>query len=618
MSERRQLRDLASPVQARAVIADLTLDGGTESVDLDAARGRVLAERVTADRDVPGFDRASMDGYAVRAADTQGAGEAEPITLSVCGDLAAGERPEASVSDGDAMAIATGAVLPPGANAVVRIEATDAPDDGTVAIRTAVAPGHNVMPAGADLAAGDWTLAAGTRLTPRTIGLLAALGRETVSVRASPTVAVVSTGDELVQPGDALDDAAGQIYDVNTATLAAAVADAGATPQCYTPPSDDADALRSTLSRAAEACDLVLTSGSTSAGATDQLYRLVSEEGELLLHGIAIKPGKPTVLGRYAGTPYVGLPGYPVSALSIFRLFVAPALRAATGLSAARATRTGQLAVAERFEEGRHRAMPVGLVRDGDGDLLVYPVDRGSGATTSLGYADGVVEMAADTHELPAGAAVTVDLFAEGARPPGLLCVGEPDPVAADLLDGVDRPRYLPDGTVAGARWLRDGVADVAVVTDEPSPGSHTELARWQREWGLVTPAGNPDDVAGLADLVDGPQLVTLRRGFGLRAALDHALADLAVGDNDPGDGIAVVETAGIESPARRVARGDAAVGLGLRSTAETLDLGFVSVDSQTVRLVATDDRRAKVAVRTLEETIARTEGVTVPEARDP
>lgn len=610
MTDRGGVTDLATPEEARRVFAALDVGGGQETVALDAARARVLAERVTADMDVPGFDRASMDGYAVRAADTDGATAADPVDLTVVEHVAAGEAPRERVDAGQATAIATGAPIPPGADAVVMVEET-ADRDGRVQVHGAVAPGEHVMPAGSDLAAGDWVLAAGTRLTPRTVGLLAALGRESVPVRRAPVVGVVATGPELVQPGAVVDHRAGQIYDVNTSTLAAAVADAGGEARTYQPPTDDPSALRTALTTAAADCDLVLTAGSTSAGAGDLLPTIAAEEGEVLLHGVAIKPGKPTLVGRVAETPYVGLPGYPVSALSIFRVFVAPQLRAAAGLPPETAPSvSATLALDERFEGDRHRATPVGLVADGNGDLLAYVVDRGSGATTSLGYADGVVEMAAETDLLAAGTDVTVAVFADDARPPGLLAVGEPDPAATALLDGSDRPRYLTRGSATGERWLVEGVADVAVCTDvDALPEGAVEAARWEREWGLVAPTdGRAPD--GLAGLVDRAPAVILDADFGLRVALDAALddavdaGDVAAADRDSLLSRAV-QTRGVESPARRVARGDAAVGLGLRTTAEALDLAFVPVGRQPVSLLVAGDRRGKDGVAALERAVA-------------
>ena len=614
MSDRKEFRDLATVEEAREAIASLSLSPPPETVSLDEARGRVLAERVDATIDVPGFDRASVDGYAVRARDTFGADESDPVVLDRIGTVHAGEAPDVTVEPGTCAEISTGAVLPPGADAVVMVERTDSRGD-RIEFRTAAAPGDRVMFAGADIAAGSRALGPGTRLTPREIGLLSALGVDEVPVRGKPRVGIISTGDELVRPGDELDADRGEIYDVNSNTVAAGVADAGGEPVLYPHAGDDYAEMERLLREAADECDLVLSSGSTSASAVDVIYRVIEERGDLLLHGVAVKPGKPMLVGRLdssdegegeSQSAYVGLPGYPVSALTIFRTFVAPAIRRAAGLSEPRtATIAGEFAVRERYSEGRMRLMPVGVVERGPGDdsPLVYPVDKGSGATTSLVEADGVVEVPADTEYIAAGEAVEVRLFSPDVRIPRLLGVGEDDPLLSRLLDRVDAPRYLSAGSREGVRRLRDGVADVAVVA---GPGRDVEsevLGEWTREWGLVTRG----DVDGLAALVDDDvRFVNRDRNAGLRATFDAALDALAEergtsrGDlAERIDGYDLTVKAH-ESPARAVLAGKADAGLGLRSTAASLDLDFVPLGEERVVLHAAPDRVSKPAVAEL------------------
>ena len=635
MSDRKEFRDLAEPAAARDAIASLDLTPDPESVPLDEARGRVLAERVDAGTDVPGFDRASMDGYAVRARDTFGADEADPVTLDLVGAVHAGVEPDVTVEPGTCAEVSTGAVMPDGADAVVMVERTDTVEDAgatRIAFRTAVAPGDHVMVAGADIAAGARALGPGTRLTPREIGLLSALGRDEVPVRGRPTVGIVSTGDELVRPGEELNPDRGEIYDVNSTTIAAGVAEAGGEPVLYPHAGDDYAEMERILREAADECDLVLSSGSTSASAVDVIYRVIEERGELLLHGVAVKPGKPMLIGRLdrgdgGESAYVGLPGYPVSALTIFRTFVTPAIREAAGLPEPRtATVEGRMAAGERYAEGRLRYMPVGLLDIGteaegsDSDRpLVYPVDKGSGATTSLVEADGVVAVDPDTEYLNAGESVSVQLFSPDVRPPTLLGVGEDDPALNRLLDRLERPRYLPVGSREGLRRLRDGVPDVAVVagpTDREVDS--VDLGGWSRGWGLVVPDGNPEGVDGLAELVDRDlRFVNRSSDSGLRRSLDAAVDELAaerdVSRRALTDGIDGYDRTvrAFESPVRTVVRGDADVGLGLRETAERLGCGFVPLGDQTVTVRAAPDRADRDAVAALDAALDGIDAIT-------
>ena len=613
VSDRKQFRDLAPPEAARDAIASLDLTPEPETVPLADARGRILAQRVDADLDVPGFDRASVDGYAVRGRDTFGADEADPVEFELVGTVHAGEAPDVVVGEGEAVEISTGAVLPDGADAVVMVERTEELGAGeirAIAARNAVAPGDNVMLAGTDIAAGARALGPGTRLTPREIGLLSALGVDAIPVRGRPTVGIVSTGDELVRPGGDLRSEAGQIYDVNSYTIAAGVEEAGGTAKLYPHAGDDYDEMERLLVEAAAECDLVLSSGSTSASAVDVIYRVIEDRGELLLHGVAVKPGKPMLIGELGDSAYVGLPGYPVSALTIFRTFVAPAIREAAGRPEPEAaTVRGQMAVRERYSEGRLRLMPAGLVTDADGETLVYPVDKGSGATTSLVDADGVVAVDPDTEYLGAGDEVAVQLFSPDVRAPTLLAVGEDDPALSRLLDRLHAPRFLPIGSREGLRRLRGGVPDVAVVAGptEREVESVT-LGGWTREWGLVVPDGNPERVSGLPDLVDrGLRFVNRNRDAGLRSSLAAAIEEMAAerdaSRSELTDAIRVygIGTKGVESPARAVARGDADAGLGLRASADSLGLGFVPLGTESVRIQANPDRAGKPGVTELD-----------------
>lgn len=645
---RKEFRDLAPPETVHETIASLDLASETERVPLRDAGGRVLAARLDAALDVPGFDRASVDGYAVQARDTFETDESDPTLLQKVGTVHAGTEPDVEIAAGECAAISTGAVLPAGADAVVMVErTTEESENGRIEIRTSVAPGDRVMFAGADVAAGERALGPGTRLTPREIGLLSALGIDEVPVVGRPRVGIISTGDELVRPGEQLNSDAGQIYDVNSYTIASGVEEAGGSVVFYPHTGDDYDEMERILLEAAKECDLVLSSGSTSAGAVDVVYRVIEDRGELLVHGVAVKPGKPMLVGELGGAAYVGLPGYPVSALTIFRTFVAPAIRRAVGLPEPQtATVTGRMATRERYSEGRLRLVPVGLVESGpsetlqidsntgnesetlelQGETLVYPVDKGSGATTSLVEADGIVEMHPDTRSLTTGERVDVSLFSPDVRPPTLFGVGEDDPALSRLLDHLERPRYLGLGSREGLRRLRNGVTDIAVVTSgDPSQSAfesrfETEfetvpLGSWEREWGLAVQAGNPDGIEGLSDLIERDlRFVNRSSHSSLRSTLTDAIAVLAAERDetrheciDAIDGFEVAVRAH-ESPVRTVLAGTADAGLGLRVTASKLDMDFVSLGTEQVRVLANPDRTEKGDVATLQSTVSDAE----------
>lgn len=610
--ERKEFRDLATPTEAKEAIATLDISTSTEHIPIQQAVGRVLAERIDASIDVPGFNRASMDGYAVRARDTFGADEASPQKLTLIGSVHAGSAPEIAIQAGETVEISTGAVMPEGSDAVVMVERTDQQSD-VINIRSAVAPGDHVMVAGADIAAGERALGPNTQLTAREIGLLAALGYETVPVYGRPQVGIVSTGDELVRPGQEIHHQKGQIYDVNSYSIAAAVEAAGGEVELYPHAGDEYEELESILRTAAAECDLVLSSGSTSASAVDIIYKVIESEGDLLIHGVAVKPGKPMLIGRLGGSAYIGLPGYPVSALTIFRAFVAPAIRSAAELPKLQTTSiSGTMLVQERYQEGRLRYLPVGLTTDDRNNTLVYPVDKGSGATTSLVEADGIISVPPSINYLEKGESVDVRLFSPSIRPPSVLGAGEDDPVLARMLDRIPRPRYLGGGTRPGIRMVRDEIADFAVVTDgfnssEWKSLGVEEYGSWQREWGLLLEPGNPKEITDITDLLSSDlRFVNRTTDSGLRETFDSTLAR-AVKTNgiDQPELIDAftrdsIEVRAHESPANHIRNGNAAVGLGLNATAAAHNLDFLSLGHETVKVLVRTDRMPKNGVQTL------------------
>ena len=294
---------------------------GITNVKLPEIHERVLAEDIVSPIDVPGFDRAIMDGYALKAADTFGADEENPIHLNVVGKAEPGTYPTSDVHRGDAVEVATGAPIPKGTNAVLMVEYTHGEGD-EIQIFKPVVPGENIMAAGSDIMTGEIVLRKGQIMTPREMGVAAALGLTKIKVHKKPVVAIISTGNELVKGGNSLDYA--KIYDINANSIAGAVIECGCESLQMGIVQDDADKMKRIILSALAKADLVLTSGSTSAGASDFLYRVIDELGEpgVLVHGLTLKPGKPTFLAVVNNKPLIGLPGYPTSALMIFNTVV--------------------------------------------------------------------------------------------------------------------------------------------------------------------------------------------------------------------------------------------------------------------------------------------------------
>ncbi len=329
---RKVFRDVVTIDESRKLLfTHFKPERKTEVVPLHLATGRVLARDVYALTDVPPFDRATMDGYAVRAEDTFDAEEDNPVTLKVLGEVEAGKKPEVEVERGKAVEIATGAMVPKGANAVVMVEYTRRRGDEIDVFRP-VSPGENIMYAGSDVMAGELIAREGTKLTHREIGLMAACGISEVEVYRKPRVAVISTGNELVRPGEKLEE--GKIYDVNSYSIAAAVEENGGEAIIIGIARDNEEEMRSTIAKALKEADFVITSGSTSAGAGDVMYRILDDFNPgVIVHGIAIKPGKPAVIALSDSKPIFGLPGYPTSAMTVFEVIVAPIIREMAGIT---------------------------------------------------------------------------------------------------------------------------------------------------------------------------------------------------------------------------------------------------------------------------------------------
>ncbi|MCL4183475.1 MAG: molybdopterin biosynthesis protein [Burkholderiaceae bacterium] len=588
---------------------------GIEAVPLGAALDRVLGEDVIADVDVPGFDRSNVDGFAVQAADTFGATEEAPRSVAPNGEvLTPGVVPAAQIDPGCAATIATGAMLPRGADAVIMVEHTELVEaDGrrSVEITRAVSPGENVSYAGTDIARGETVLRAGQRLTSREIGVLAAVGAAEAKVYRRPKVAILSTGDEIVPPGSPLPP--GAIYDSNAAIIGAAVAELGGEAVQLGVVPDNEQVLADALVQALR-YDVVLLSGGTSKGAGDLSYRVASRLGEpgIVAHGVALKPGKPICLAVSRGKPVVILPGFPTSAIFTFHEFVAPVIRAYAGVPPERRqTVTATLPMRVNSERGRTEYLLVGLVQGDDG-LSAYPMGKGSGSVTTFSGADGFITIDQHTEILDAGTAVPVQLLAQRLEPADLViigshCVGLDALVGRLIRDGV-RPKVMYVGSTGGLKAALRGECDIASVhLMDPETGEYNRplltealalLPGYRRMQGIVHREGDArfadrDAEAAIAAALQDPGCAMVNRnaGSGTRILVDRLLS----AHRPPGYG---VQTKSHNAVAAAVRQGHADWGVAIDTVARQYGLGFIPLQEEHYDFIVPRARLERPAVR--------------------
>ena len=587
-----------------------------EEVAVADALGRVLAADVASPVDVPAFDRALVDGFAIRSLDALGATGAAPVRLRLNREiLACGVLPSLSVGAGTATPIATGGVLPRGADAVVMVEDTEfLADNMAIDLAQAASPGRFIGAAGSDMAQGETVLRRGTLVTAREIGILAACGLGAVAVVRRPRVAILSTGDELVAPGEELPP--GRIYDSNGAIVAASVRENGGEPVAFGIVRDDEAALGDALGRALERCDLVVLSGGTSKGAGDVSHRILSRLGPpgILVHGVALKPGKPLCLAAVGRKGVVVLPGFPTSAMFTFHDSVVPLVRAMAGLPP-REDDSVTATVPSRVpsELGRTEFVMASLARGPNGPVAL-PLAKGSGSVTAFSGADGFFAIPAERPALDAGETVSVTRLGAASRPPDLTIVGS-HCVGLDLLigrlaeEGV-RARTVWVGSAGGLAALKRRDCDLASMhLFDPETGRYNaslllpgmELAPgWRRLQGVVFRRGDTrfegrvaaEAVSAvLAD--DEAFMVNRNAGSGTRVLVD----DLLGGARPPGFWN---QPRSHNAVAAAVRQERADWGVAIESVARDYGLGFLPLTEEHYDLAFWSDRRGDPAIAAL------------------
>ena len=562
----------------------------SEQVPIQDALGRITAAAVWALRSVPHYDAAAMDGVAVRSADTVGASESSPLALSL---------PD------QAAWVDTGDPVPDGFDAVIMVEVVTEIDDSTIEIRAPVPPYHHVRPLGEDIVESELLLPQNHRLRPPDLGACAAAGVTAISVRRKPTVAIIPTGTELVDISDHPNP--GDIVEFNSIVLAAMLTEWGADPTRLSPVPDDPDLLENVVSKAIRNFDIVLVNAGSSAGTEDYTASTVEKLGSLVVHGVAIRPGHPIVLGVVMDKPVIGIPGYPVSAVIACELFVQPIIESKLGRAAdPNPTATATMTRRVHSPMGEDEFLRVRLGQVGD-RLVATPLQRGAGVISSLVRADGIARIPRRSEGIEAGSQVSVRLL----RPihdirHTIVATGSHDLIldllASRLSESPGNPTVASAnvGSIGGLLAIRRSETHVAgshLLDEETGEYNLSYIDRYipnkqvtlvhlaGRTQGLMTPPRNPMRITSLADLArDGVRFVNRQRSSGTRVLLDFKLREMGV----PAESIVGYEREEYThlAVAAAVQGGRADVGLGILPAARAMGLDFVPLFEEQYDLV--------------------------------
>ncbi|MEM3833499.1 MAG: molybdopterin biosynthesis protein [Thermoprotei archaeon] len=596
---------------------------GVEIIPLERALGRVLAENVYATIDLPPFDRSEVDGYAVDSRSTFEADEDKPVELKIVGTSIVGKIPGVEVNLNEAVEIDTGAPLPRGADAVVMVEHTKKINEKRVLIYKSVHPGENVAQTGSDIRIGERALRKGTLLNAREIAVLAGLGIHMVRVYVKPRIAIISTGDEIVMPGSKLGPA--KVYDVNGFSLSSMVAEMGAQPSYLGVLPDDPKLIEDVISRAYENYDVVITSGGTSAGIRDTIYRVFNNLGKpgLIVHGLKIKPGKPTIAAVVNNKLLFGLPGFPLSSMVAFLVFVRPILAKIIGLSPKQSEAKIQAEMAFKVQtgKGKREYLPVNIVQVQD-RYKAYPLLASSGSATVLAFADGFIEIPESHEFLEENESVEVKLISRYFRPADLIIIGSHCP-GVDLITELGDFEYIKViniGSVGGWLAVKRGEADIAGthLFDEQTNeynipfmdtyglrGKAVLIRGYVRLQGFIVEKGNPLNIKSFEDLLKpNIRFINRNKGSGTRALIDMKLRELAFTKNISFQELISMirgyytEAKTHSGVAAAIAQGRADVGVAIKSVADAYDLDFIPIGEEFYDFLIPIDRLEKDSVK--------------------
>ncbi|MCD6084668.1 MAG: molybdopterin biosynthesis protein [Desulfurococcales archaeon] len=585
---------------------------GTEVVHITQSLGRVLAEDVIAPNDAPPYDRSEVDGYAVISHDTFGADEDNPIKLQLVGRVKIGEPPSLDIKHRTCCEIDTGAPIPRGADAVVMVEYTKKLSNNEIVVYRTVSPGENIAFTGTDITKNEVILRKGTLITPREVSVLAAVGVSKVKVYKKVKVGIISIGSELVSPGGRLE--LGKIFDVNQYLITSALSELGLNTKSYGILPDNEDLLNKALTTALSENDVVITSGGTSAGVEDITYRVTNRLGKpgVVIHGLKIKPGKPTFIAIIGKKLIFGLPGFPLSAAVVLHYVVKPILLRMSGIRILELPYVeAKLTTKVLGAKGRLTLVPVIVTKRRNGILHACPIPARSGSIRTLLTADGFVEVPEESDVLEANTRVKVLLLTKKLRMSELIVMGSHDYVLERvIMDKCSNKsvKIVNVGSLNGILAVGEGVADLAgthLLDPETSQYNVPYIKRlglWDkivlirgylREVGLIIAKGNPKGITGIKDLLRNDiVMINRNKGSGTRTLLDVKLRDLARELNIKFTELTrkirgySYEVSTHTAVAAAVAQGRADVGLGIRYAAELYGLDFIKLGNELFDIV--------------------------------
>ncbi|MDP8011791.1 MAG: molybdopterin biosynthesis protein [Thermoplasmata archaeon] len=587
-----------------------------EYVDIDDSLGRILADEIYAKVDSPPFDRSEVDGYAVNHEDLIGADEDNPVSLKIIGKSVVGKIPEISITKGTCVEIATGAPIPRGATAVVMVEYTKRIED-EIKIYRSISTGENISNAGSDVMVGDTTLRKGKKISPLDIAIMASLGYEKIPVYKRLSVGIISTGDEVEYIGKSLKP--GMIYDSNSHTIFSYLMEIGLKPRFYGIVKDNYDEIKDIVEMAMDENDVVITSGSTSAGIGDLIYRVYGDIGKLIVHGLKIKPGKPTIVAVSGKKLLIGLPGFPMSGIIAYQYLVKPILMKLSGIQDDENKIRAKLSVRVNSNKNVVEFIPVNIIKIKD-ELKAYPIYGNSGSITSMLYADGIMKIPENVNYVDENEDIEIYLLGNAINIPNLTIIGSHCPLLENLISNIRNVKYIRVGSTAGWYAVKNGEADMAGthLLDEKTGKYNLPFIEkfglndkaviirgYGREQGILLKKGNPKNINSVKDFLrDDVTIINRVKGSGTRTLLDILLEKEAekigidfeyVIKNIKGYHF---EGKTHSSVASAVSQGRADAGISLKFYAELYGLDFIPIGFEIYDLLVKKDSLDKNEVK--------------------